>query len=213
MAGIDNDYWIEFGKERITKAIESREKAAEKLDTFLLWIWGIYTSLFALASFFDFLSGDLKQLLFAGQPILIIIISRFFCLLVSMPTSVNADPAVAQEIISGFQEIVIKRKKRLSIAVSFTFVSILSLFIALVGYNYYDPNKNVKLGLQRAKLEKELNEKRVVAPDPTLATIDSLKKINELQDLKFQYEFRKRKLEYLKANDFEGFNNLNKINP
>ena len=130
MAGIDRDYWLDFAKDGVSKSIESREKAADRLDTFLTWIWGIYTSVFALASLFNFVSSNIWQLIWIGQPILIIMLSRYFCTLVSMPSSnddsqMGADPNDVASIIDSFKLIVADKKRKLEIAKWATLISII----------------------------------------------------------------------------------------
>jgi len=205
MAGIDRDYWLEFAKDGVSKSIESREKAADKLDTFLVWIWGIYTSVFALASLFNFLSGNICQLILVAQPILIVMLSRFFCAMVSMPSTNNdsnrADANDVASIIDSFQIIVNDKRKKLRRAIFFTVISIISISAALVSYNFFDPNKQLKDEIQTAKLKKDLHDQFIVPPKPQILVNDSIKSINDNLELQSQNIIQATKLKCIKNND------------
>jgi len=206
MAGIDRDYWLDFAKDGVSQSIGNREKAAEKLDTFLTWIWGIYTSVFALASLFNFVSSNIWQLIWVAQPILIIMLARYFCTIVSMPSTnndekISADPNDVASIIDSFKLIVQDKKKKLEVAKFFTLISILSLTASLVGYNYYDPNKAIKQELQTKKLQKEISTQEVVKTKAQQSINDSIKSINDYYDYQIQNILKQRKLNCIKTND------------
>jgi hypothetical protein len=161
MAGIDKDFWLDFAKEGVANSIQNREKSAEKLDKFLEWIWSIYTSIFALASLFNFIGSNIWQLIWAAQPILVIMLARYFCTNVSLPSTNNderfsADPNDVASIIDSYKFIVNHKKFKLKIAKLFTLIAIISLSASLVGYNYCDPNKALKQEAQIQKLKKEI---------------------------------------------------------
>ena len=206
MAGLDRDYWLDFAKEGVSKSIESREKGAEKLDSFLMWIWGIYTSVFTLASLLNYVSTNIYQLIFVAQPILIIMLSRFFCAMVSMPSTNNdenmlADTNDVASIIDSFKIIVASKKKKLLIAKISTIVSIISICAALVGYNYFDPDKQLKREIQTTKLQKELHDQSVLPVKAQQSLNDSLKVINDFYDLQMQNSIKKKKLKCIENND------------
>ncbi|HVZ96608.1 MAG TPA: hypothetical protein VG847_07020 [Chitinophagaceae bacterium] len=214
MAGIDRDYWLDFAKDSVSKSIQARDDAAKSIDTFLSWLWTIYTSVFVLASLLDYLSGDLAQVTIVAQPILIIMISRYFCLLVVMPVSreeAKADPNVVPEIIDSFQIIVDEKKKRLQTAKAATLISIISLCIALVGYNALDPNKNLKAAIQKAKLEKTLNDNATKQPAATQAFVDSMKIQNDSLDMLYQHTLKKKIIECLTTNNAACIDSLKKL--
>ncbi len=213
MAGIDRDYWLDFAKEGVSNSIQNREKAAEKLDTFLTWIWGIYTSVFALASLFNFVSSNIWQLIWVAQPILIIMLARYFCTIVSMPSAnndekISADPNDVASIIDSFKLIVEDKKKKLEVAKFFTLVSILSLTASLVGYNYCDPNKSIKQELQAQKLKKEISNQEVVKTKPQQSINDSIQSMNLYYDYQIQNVIKKKKLKCVENGDTKCLDSL-----
>jgi|GEM_PF-3554874 hypothetical protein len=205
MAGIDDDFWLEYAKSKVSKSLESRDEAAVKLDSFLSWLWVIYTSVFTLASLFNYMSPSFCQLVFVAQPIIIIMLARFFCIMVSMPGSVAADANVIPEIIEGYQRILGNKITKLNIAIAATFISMLSLSIAIVGYNYYDPDKKIKSDIQQAMLKKELFDKKIHQQS---AINDSIKLVNEYYEYQFQNEIKRRKLDCLKHNSLKCVDSL-----
>lgn len=206
MAGIDRDYWLDFAKGGVSRSIESREKAADKLDTFLGWTWLVYTSIFALGSLLNFVSSNIWQLVWLAQPILIIILARYFCAVVSMPSTnnddnVRADPNDVASIIDSFIVIVDDKKRKLSRAKVFTFISIFSITAALVGYNFCDPDKILKQKIQSAKLQKELSNQDVTKPKTQQTINDSIKLVNDFYDNQIQNTIKKRKLDCVVKGD------------
>jgi len=216
MSAIDRDYWLDFAKDGVSKSIESREQAAEKLDTFLTWIWGIYTSVFALASLLNYMSTNICQLIFVAQPVLIIMISRYFCTLVSIPTTNNdekmlADPNDVASIIDGFNLIVEHKKKKLQVAKTFTFISIISLCAALIGYNVYAPDKELNRDINTAKLKKELNDQSIKKNYIHQSINDSMRLMNEYYSLQMQNLINKRKLYCIENKDQKGLDSIKKF--
>ena len=213
MSGIDRDYWLDFAKDGVSKSIESREKAADKLDNFLGWTWLVYTSIFALGSLLNFVSSNIWQLVWLAQPILIIMLARYYCAIVSIPStnnddSVRADPNDVANIIDCFILIVDDKRKKLKVAKIFTFISIFSITAALVGYNYCDPNKVIKQELQTKKLKKEISTQEVVEIKVQHSINDSIKSINEFYDFQFQNIIKKKKLKCLENGDTKYLDSL-----
>jgi len=204
MPGIDRDHWLDFAKDNVSKSIQRREDAATKLDDFLSWLWGIYTSIFALASLLGFMSNSLELLISVSQPILIIMLARFTCKMVLMPSindSANADPNVVPEIIESFMIMVADKKKKLRMAIFGTIVSVISICFALIGYNVFDSNKEIKQKIQKEALKKELNDKTVKTIKAQQTINDSVKLENESYDLRMQNELKQRKLDCILSNN------------
>lgn len=155
MAGITRDYWLDYAMTNVSNSIVSRENAAKRLDDFLFYVWGVYTMVFALGSALQFLSSSIAQLIVVIQPVFVIMLSRFFCVYVSMPGSVKADPNVVTEIIYAHTKIVSIKRRRLRNAIIATVISMLSLCAALAGYNALDPNLKLKNSITLLKFQKE----------------------------------------------------------
>ncbi len=158
MTTLDRDFWLTYARNNVIESIENRNKAAKAIDTFLLWIWLIYTSIFALGSFFDQLSSDLTHLITVAQPIFFIMLARWFCLWVQMPTSIKADPQVMEEIMDGYIEIVKSKKNRLKLALGSSLFAILSLTFALISFSHFDPNRRISTDIEQLELSRSLRE-------------------------------------------------------
>jgi hypothetical protein len=216
MAAIDRDYWLEFAKTGVGNSITKREEAASRLDTFLLWLWGIYTTSFALATLFNFVGSNIWQLIWATQPILIIMLARYFCTDVSMPSINNeqeksADPNDVASIIDSFIVIVADKKRKLRLAKIFTLISIVSLCAALVGYNYCDPNKALKQRIQVEKLNKELSSNAVLTPLRLQTLNDSIHSLNTYYDNRTQNWLKQKRLECLEKGDTQCLETLKRM--
>lgn len=197
MAGADTEFWLDYAKNKITAGIEAREKAAEKLDTFLAWLWGIYSGVFALGSFFDYFTNNLLQLLLLLLPLFMIMWARYRCIHVSMPIdSVKMDPNIVTEIMEGYDNVVEIKSTRLRNAQVWVFISIFSLVLAFFGYNYFDAQKELKNELQVKKLNKSLKEQDITVTQKP----DSLKRENEILEYEINILINQRKKEYLQKN-------------
>lgn len=174
MSGISREYWLDYAKTNVSNSIESREKAAKRLDDFLFWVWGIYTGAFATGSILQYFNNSTAQMIVAVQPVFVIMFARFFCTYVSMPSSVKADPNVISEIIEGHILIVNIKRIRLRNAIIATVISMMSLCVAMAGYNILDPNLKLKQEINTLKLRKEKCDNQI----GTCNCLDSLSKLN-----------------------------------
>lgn len=212
MAAIDRDYWLDFARENVSKSIQSREDAATKLDDFLSWLWTIYTSIFALGSLLGYISNNVQQLVAVSLPVLVIMLARLFCKMVSMPSitgAATADPNVVPEIIEGFVLIVADKKRKLRIAVTWTIFSILSICIALTGYNLFDGNRELKREIETAKLKKDLSTQAITVTRPQQQQNDSVKLMNDYYDYCIQNELKKRKFDCIQTGSQECADKVN----
>jgi len=186
MSGISKEFWLNFAKNGVSSSIENRVAAADRLDKFLTWIWGVYTSVFTVAALFNLLSSDWRQLISVAQPIIIIMYAKYLCACVSMPSSSDeyaADPNHIPSIIRSFLKIVSDKKVRLKRANIWVGLSIISLTIALVGYNIFDPHTKLRAeitNLDQIKKKKELEQEVYWS-----LKMDSLENLNKLLDLQY----------------------------
>jgi len=206
LAGIDDNYWIDYVKKSITESRNSRDKAAERLDTFLKWLWGIYTSVFALASIFDYLSNSITQLIFIILPIILIIVARYFCTRVSMPDVNKVHANNVEEIIEEHNAILESKQKRLRWALIFTIISIVSLSVALVVYSLFDPNRDIKAEIRQLELEKEKVENSIM---PLQSKVDTLKQMDLFYDLQLKIIKNKEKYDSIVQENPELAESLN----
>lgn len=213
MAGIDRDYWLNFAKERVTNGIESRDNAADKLDVFLGWIWVVYTTIFAVGSLLDSISSNILQLIWLAQPIVIIMLSRLYCTLVSLPNtsseqSLSADPNNVPSIIDSFKFIVNEKRKKLRNAKILSVISTISIAVSLVGYNSCDQDKAIKQEIQTAKLKKDLIAQQQQKEQQIIN--DSIKLVNDFYAFQAQNIVKKRLLDCIK-NNREGCDQIMKL--
>lgn len=156
---IDDEFWLKYSKDGITKSLVSKEKAAARLDTILVSIWAVYTGIFATANLLNLVSSNFCQLIWVSQPILVIILAKFLCTLVLIPSCDDKDIAYLNDvasIIESYNKMISNAKKELKVAIWATFISIFSIIFAIVGYNQCDPNKKINEELKALTKEKEI---------------------------------------------------------
>jgi len=156
---IDDEFWLKYQKDGITKSLASKEKAAARLDTILVSIWAIYTGIFATANLLNLVGSNFCQLIWVSQPILIIMLAKLLCNLVLTPSCDDKDIAYINDvasIIESYKKMISNAKKDLKVAIGSTLISILSIILAIVGYNQCDPNKKINEELKTLNIEKSI---------------------------------------------------------
>jgi hypothetical protein len=186
---IDDQYWLKFAKEAVTKAITSRDEAATKLDTYLNVVWTIYTSAFAIGTAFNVIQNDFWIRVIMALPIIILPIARLYCIRVQLPVSVQIHFDQPEDIEkNGYKVILTAKNKRLGHAKTLTIISVLSIAVAVFLFKLNVPSKNEQNASKnyyvKTNYSKTCNSLRVdgvAKPDQSLSVLitgaDSTKKI------------------------------------
>src|ERR1700741_5384959 len=82
---VDDYFWLKFAKDHISDAITTRDNAAKSLDTYLKFVWQIYTGFFALSTALSIIPGSICTKLIMGLPVIIVPIASFYCVKVQLP--------------------------------------------------------------------------------------------------------------------------------
>lgn len=138
---IDDQYWFNYSENLINNALENRNKAAATIQSFVLWLWGIYT---ASASIGFALSG--KEL--ASWDTLVIalasvsLIAVYGCTVwVQLPVSVGFDPRSPDEIEDVYLTNIKHKNKRLQFTLALSIVAAIMVSIALIVASIAKPSK------------------------------------------------------------------------
>lgn len=128
---IDDLYWFNFSETLISNSQERPDKAAEKLQKLVIWLWGIYTSYaavgFALSKKqFSILT---TVLIVAASASLIVV---YWCTVwVQMPLFVQFDPRSPTTIKEAYESIVKAKRYRLNVTLSISVIASIMVSIAL----------------------------------------------------------------------------------
>lgn len=95
---LDDQYWFDFSQTLVGKALDARDQAAAKLQTLVLWLWGIYTSLaaigFTLASK-NLSTSDTTAIMLASGALIAV---YWLTVWVQMPKLVQFEPRSPDDI-------------------------------------------------------------------------------------------------------------------
>lgn len=140
---IDDRYWFNYSETLVKGGLESRDKAAAAIQTFAIWLWGIYTASaavgFALAGKeFAFLPTFFIAL---GSASLIAV--YWGTILVQMPVLVEFDPRSPDDIMRVYVSNVAKKDRRLKMTLGLSVLAGVMVSVALVVASVARPNKAV----------------------------------------------------------------------
>jgi hypothetical protein len=149
---IDDAYWLKFAKDHITSAIDQRDAAAKKIQDYLYIIWGLYTTVFALATAFTVLPVSHTSKIIMALPVMVIPIANWCCVMAQLPPSVAFYPNIPTDIEQNCYAAIVKYKTKWLFWSKL--VSLLSAI--LIGLSIYlyklqpDPSKNKGQSAQTA---------------------------------------------------------------
>jgi hypothetical protein len=110
---IDDQYWFDYSLILVTKASDSLDQAAAKIQTFSLWLWGIYTTLATVG--FALAGKDLPwvdSVLIASTSILIIAV-YWATVWVQTPLLSKFDPRSPNQIRNAYVTTITQKSTRL----------------------------------------------------------------------------------------------------
>ncbi len=168
---IDDAYWLKFAKDHVTNAIKMRDEAADKLDNFLTAVWALYTTAFTTAVLIGIITEKPFLKFLMALPVIIIPIAKFFCIQVQLPVLVNFYPNMPTSIEQdGYAKIVRRKSYYIKLATAFSFLSALSIGIALFVFKMNDYKKpdDYKINVYYSNAVKSVRIAGVCQPDQVL---------------------------------------------
>lgn len=120
---VDDQYWLDEAKTIVDAAQAKPEEAATRLQTFIGWLWGIYTAAtavgFALST--KHLTFEATMLIAAGSVALIVV--YFLCVWVGMPIYAEFDPRSPTEIANAYTHSLQEKRDRLQVTIAMAVVA------------------------------------------------------------------------------------------
>jgi len=174
---VDDEFWLQYAKKSIEKAITTRNEAASKLQKMTLWFWGLYTATFTIGVTINAIDAPFWVTLLLASPIIFLIITYWFCVLVQFPVNAEFDPTIPYEIKEAYNQGLFKKKQRFNWALTFTFISALLLGVALFSLSFVGKRDSISLTSSYNKEIKAIVISGLLPKDiSVLTTIDTLDK-------------------------------------
>lgn len=133
---VNDKYWLGFAKTQIDESNTTVNEASAKLTNLITVFWGIYVAAFSIGSITSDLDESLLVIVLLILPIPLLILAHWSSVRAGLPIFMRIDPRIPKEVKNHFRVSMRKKKIRLLIASSITFVSALSIAVALVQSNF-----------------------------------------------------------------------------
>lgn len=180
---LDDEYWLQYGKNTIVNSITSRNEAAAKLEKMTLWFWGLYTASFTIGVSINLIDAPFWILILLASPVVSLIITYWLCILAQLPVTSEYDPTIPYEIKEGYNAGLKTKDTKFKLALWSTFLSALLLSGALFSISFVHKKNTYSIDALISNNKTELVISGTL-PKKTIVTttLDSLdKKKNKIQ--------------------------------
>lgn len=135
---VNDQYWLKYAKSSIEKSLSSRNAAAANLEKMTLWFWGLYTASFTIGVSINIIDAPIFVLTMLASPIVLLILTYWFCILAQLPVNAEYDPTIPYEIKEAYNAGLKVKNNRFRLARVLTLVSALMLSLALFSLSFVD---------------------------------------------------------------------------
>jgi hypothetical protein len=184
MEMIDDEYWLQYGKNTVANSITSRNEAAAKLEKMTLWFWGLYTTSFTIGVSINIIDAPSWVLLLLASPVVLLILTYWFCILAQLPVTAEYDPAIPYEIKEGYNAGLKTKDNRFKIALWSTLVSALLLSIALFSTSFVHKKSTYSISASISE-----NKEALVISGTLPKTTNVLTTLDSLDENKHKVQF------------------------
>jgi hypothetical protein len=129
---VDDRFWFELSKKMVQSSPTSRNEAAAKLQTMIVWLWGIYTASATVGIALSKTSYPLSVILLIASPSVILIIAYWVAVWVQMPIRAQFDPRIPSDIRDSHNKGVQVKSWRLNCAIGLSFIAAIMVSLALI---------------------------------------------------------------------------------
>jgi len=133
---INDEYWLNYGKQGVINSVSARNEGASKLEKMVLWFWGLYTASFTIGVSINLIDAPSWVLGFLGFPIISLIITYWLCVWTQLPIVSTFDPRIPYEIKLGYNRTLKEKNWRFNLALGGTLVSSIVLAFALFSLSF-----------------------------------------------------------------------------
>jgi hypothetical protein len=112
---INDAYWFSYSKTVVDRAIQSRDDAAEKLQTYVAWLWTVYTLGASVGFALGKLSLDFWPAILVSSPVLALVIVYWMTVWVRVPVLCQFDPRIPEQIEKLYSHNLLLKQRRLKL--------------------------------------------------------------------------------------------------
>ena len=129
---VDDQFWFELSKEIVKNAPDKQNEAGAKLQTLIVWLWGIYTAGATVGISLSKTSYSLPTILLIASPSIVLIVAYWVAVWVQMPINAKFDPRIPKDIMRAYLKGVKTKSWRLAIALSLSLIAASLVSSALI---------------------------------------------------------------------------------
>ena len=129
---VDDQYWFDYSKKIVDQSADSLDQAAAKIQTLVIWLWGIYTGFAAIG--FTLANKTLpwySTLLIASTSVLLIAV-YWSTVWVQLPVSLSMDPRSPTEIRRVYVALIKIKRARLKLTQFLSGISAAMVAVSLI---------------------------------------------------------------------------------
>jgi hypothetical protein len=130
---IDDEFWFAYSRARVTAAIQARIDAAAKLQTLIVWLWGIYTTSATVGIALSKTSYPLFVIILIVLPSPILIAANWSATWAQLPVTIDFKDVVPKTIKESYQRELKAKNSRINKVLILSFVAALFVAVALIG--------------------------------------------------------------------------------
>ncbi len=129
---VDDQYWFDLSKEMVQSAAASRNEAAAKLQSMIVWFWGIYTASAAVGIALSETSYSLPVILLIASPSAVLIAAYWLAAWVQVPVRVQFDPRIPMDIKRAYLKGIKTKSRKLASALAVSLIAAILVTSALI---------------------------------------------------------------------------------
>jgi hypothetical protein len=130
---LDDKYWFDFSKEMVQNSSSIPNEAAAKLQSLIVWLWGIYTASATVGISLSKTSYPLPIILLIASPSAALILAYWLAVWAQMPIHPEFCPVIPATIREAYEKSVKTKERRLAGALAISLLAALLVSGALIG--------------------------------------------------------------------------------
>jgi len=138
---LDDAYWFTYSKDIVEKAVTSRNEQAGRFQTFIVWLWGIYTASAAVGLTLGSKNFPWYSTVLIALPSVILILAYWSTVYAQTPPYVGFDPRSPTEIMAAYDLGVREKEKLLLKTKRWSLAAALAIGVALVAASLAKPTE------------------------------------------------------------------------
>ena len=153
---VDDQFWFDTSKELVQKSLSSVDAAADKLQSLIGWLWGIYTAGAAIGLSLAKLTYSVGILILIASPSVALIVAYLMISTVYSPKKVEIKYKVPYDIKKKYSDIVQSKYYRYLWSFGMTAIAAVLVAVALITASVVKQPQPTEPAFQANLLNKEL---------------------------------------------------------